>query len=324
VKPTLIVVIDNASHDGSPDLIAEAYPQVVVLRNQKNEGFANANNQAIAYLLAQGVDFVWILNNDTIVAHRCLEALIETAEIHPGAGYSAKIYYETPCDLIWYAGAFRHPLHCAPVHETSSNLDFLATDGAMPVDFVSGCCMFVPAHVLRTYGAFVASYVAYSEDSDWCWRIRTAGLQLYYVPNAVLWHRLSASLRKNTSDGQTDEITPFAAHLMVRNHLWTVRRHVKQRHKRWFHLSINVGIQVRNVLFAMFRRKWRLTLATSRGLLDGLLQIPPADIPDWGRHWLERIQTIDGFSDSQGSLAMIQSIADGELDESGNQQSQAR
>jgi GT2 family glycosyltransferase len=281
VKPTLIIVVDNASQDGSPEQITAAFPQIVMIRNQRNEGFAGANNQAIAYLLAQNVEYIWVLNNDTTVAPDCLETLIRVAGTHPVAGYSAKIYYETPPDRIWYAGAHRHPWHCAPKHELTLKMESLAVDGAVAVDFISGCSIFTPADILYRYGAFNTGYIAYSEDSDWCWRVQRAGLPLYFVPGAVLWHHLSASLRKNTANGRSDEITPFAARLMVRNHLWTVRTHLQHRARRWFHLVVNLAIQVRNIILSTLRGNWPFAQATLQGLWEGLTCKVPVDIPQW-------------------------------------------
>lgn len=279
ICPSLIVVVDNASHDGSPEQVVAAFPQIVMLRNQSNAGFTGGNNRAIEYLLQRDVDYVWILNNDTLVAKDCLEMLLCAAQSHFAAGYSAKIFYEMPPDKIWYAGAYRHSWHGAPKHETSGMMDATAQKGVVSVDFISGCCMLCPASILHEYGAFVTSYIAYSEDSDWCWRVRSAGMPLYYVPSAILWHRLSASLRKNTARYESEQITPVAAYLMVRNHFWTVRRHVQQP-RLSLYLAVNTGIQFRNLLFFAMSGRWSLAKATARGFVSGLIQPVPSDIPD--------------------------------------------
>lgn len=279
--PSLVVVVDNASHDDSPAHIATAYPEIVLIRNQRNEGFSGANNQAIEYLMQQDMDYIWILNNDTLVAADCLEKLLKHAQQSPTAAYSAKIYLESPSNQLWYAGAHRHPLHLAPIHDTTNIAQFQDTEQVVPVDFLSGCCIFAAALVFAQLGGFVTSYVAYSEDSDWSWRATTAGVPLYYVPSAVMWHRLSASLKKNTGNNSDAPITPRALYLMIRNHLWTVRRHASPRNMRYRSLAINVGIQLRNFANAMLHANMSSAMATAHGLCDGLLKPLPTDIPRW-------------------------------------------
>lgn len=286
VRPDLIVVVDNASQDGSPEqLEAQFGHNIVLIRNAGNEGFAGANNQAIAYLLQHNADYLWILNNDTIVAADCLARLLSVAQRHADAGaVSAKIYYDTPPDRIWYAGAYRHAWHGAPKHELTGAMDAAAVGDAVSVEFVSGCCMLASACVFRTYGGFARSYVAYSEDSDWCWRVRDAGLRLYYAPQAVMWHKLSASVKKNTGGQAQDQITPFAGRLMVRNHLWTVRKRQKPAMRRWLCLGVNIGIQVRNICLFAARSNFPLAKATWDGLRQGLAEPAADDAPMWPCH----------------------------------------
>jgi len=272
-QPDLIVVIDNASIDGSPTTIADTFPQVSLIRNQCNVGFAGGNNQAIEFLLSNGCDYIWILNNDTIVARDCLTVLLKTAQRYPAAaGFSGKIYYDDPPDRLWYAGATRHPIHKAPKHFSTDILDCQAVGGAVPVNFISGCCMLAPGWVFQKVGGFINAYVAYSEDSEWCWCVTKLGLSLYYVPSACLWHRLSASVKKNTSHSR-------AIYLMGRNHLWTVRRHIDGYLFRTFCILVNAGIQVRNCAVQLLKGNVKAAWAGMRGLMSGLFGALPTDIP---------------------------------------------
>ena len=281
-KPDRIVVVDNASVDGSPDRIRDTFPQVAIMRNPVNVGFAAGNNLGIEFLLQEGMDYIWILNNDTVVADDCLTTLLEAARKNPqAAGLSGKILcYDQPGDPVWYAGAVRHPLHCAPKHLLKPILDERSVNGVVEVDFISGCCMFVPSRILERFGGFVGSYTAYSEDSEWCWRIRRDEQKLFYVPVARLWHRVSASTRKNL--GQDEAIPVYALYLMIRNHLWTVRKHAGKLSK-WCCLVVNLGIQIRNVFSDVARGRMRAARSSLRGLVSGLLDPVPDDIPVWTR-----------------------------------------
>ena len=283
VTPDHIVVVDNGSADGTPARIASEYPSITVIRNGSNEGFTGANNQGIALLLERNVDYIWILNNDTLVARDCLAVLVAAALHHPrAAGLSGKIFYDVPPDRLWYAGAVRHWMHRAPKHIATSILDSRAVGGVVAVEFISGCCMFIPAWAFRKCGGFLRSYVAYSEDSEWCWRVIKAGEGLLYVPNAYIWHKVSASVRKNTSTSSTQAISLPAWHLMVRNHLWTVRRHAAGEHRpRLLVLLANILLQSRNILKAALRGEFALGKVLVKGLLEGLLGEVPQDAPRW-------------------------------------------
>ena len=271
VKPDKIVVVDNASVDGSADKITATFPNVVMIRNETNRGFAGGNNQGIKYLLKQGVDYIWLLNNDTIVAADCLEKLMATAiQYSQATGFSAKIFYDDPSDRIWYAGAYRHRWHLGVKHLLKPILDESAVNGAVPVPFISGCCMVVPSWTWRQYGSFIEEYIGYSEDSEWCWRVTRAGGKLYYVPGAVLWHKLSASIRKNTGGGNRYATSPWACYFMYRNQIWTVRRHAKG-FSRKLALSVNFCIIVKNIGIWLLEGKIDLVRSSIRGLTDGFL-----------------------------------------------------
>ena len=274
VKPNLIVVVDNASIDGSVDEIAVSFPGVIMIRNETNRGFTGGNDQGIAYMLSQGVDYIWLLNNDTTIAQDCLEKLIAAAIRYPkAAGFSAKIFYDAPSGRIWYAGAYRHRWHLGIKHLLEPVLDVSAVNGVVPVPFISGCCMFVPSWAWKQYGDLIEEYVCYSEDNEWCWRITRAGGTLCYVPGAVLWHKLSASVRRNTGMENRSGIPSKAWYFMCRNQFWTVRQHT-EGFARKLALAVNAGIVVKNAAIWLFQGKTDLVWSCFKGLIDGFLRCP--------------------------------------------------
>lgn len=282
VQPDRIVVVDNGSVDGSAENIADSFPFVTIIHNAMNVGFASANNQGMELLLREGVDYVWLLNSDTTVANDCLAALVEVTQRHPAAaGFSGKIYYQEPKDRLWYAGAIRHPIHRAPQHLLTASADHRYATGSVPVPFISGCCMFIPSGTLRQFGGFIPSYIAYSEDSEWCWRVTRAHQNLYYVPEARLWHRLSASVKKNDSTSPKRGVPGYALYLMNRNHLWTVRKHTSWPFGKPVTLAANIAIQIRNILTYVIKWDSLLIGASIAGLIDGLFAPVPPDVPSW-------------------------------------------
>jgi GT2 family glycosyltransferase len=277
IKPDKIVVVDNGSTDGSLDRIKDSFPRVAFIENKENRGFAEGNNQGIAYLLDDGMDYIWLLNNDTIVDHCCLEIILNVAKGYPdGAGFTGKTYYDESKDRLWYAGAFRHPWHLSVKHFDQPILDDQTRDGAARVPFISGCCMFVPAWAWKNYGQLLGDYIAYSEDNEWCWRVSKKGGGLFYVPSAILYHKLSASIKKNTNS-TTSDITPLAWFLMTRNYFFTLRIHAEGLRKVMA-MTVGVGLTARNVLIWAIGHRRQSAQAALRGMLAGLFKKPPVRI----------------------------------------------
>ena len=279
VRPDKIVVVDNASADDSIPRISAEFPDTVFIKNTENRGFAAANNQGIKLLLDSGADFVWILNNDTVVSGDCLKNLIAAADSYPQiAGFSGKIFRDSGPELLWYAGAYRHPLHAAPKHILQATLDPQAVNGGVEVPFISGCCMFIPSWGLRKHGGFIEKYIAYYEDSEWCWRATNSGAKLCYVPDAALTHKVSASVKKNNKSADT---LWFVRYLMNRNQLWTVRLRAKNIPHKIVFLAFNILIQVRDIISYICRGQLKNALLMCRSLCAGLFQAVPEDLPVW-------------------------------------------
>jgi GT2 family glycosyltransferase len=276
IKPDLIVVVDNASIDGSPERIQSTFPDMELIRNASNNGFAGANNQGIQLLLERGMDYIWVLNNDTAVAQDCLEVMLGVAKKYPdAAGLTGKIFYDYPPDRIWYAGGYRHPLHLGPKHREDPGLDNKTKDGAVEVAFISGCSMLVPSGAWRRLGGFVEDYVIYSEDSEWCWRAINAGATLLYIPKAVLWHKLGATVTKNLHKRSRSKTSPRIVYLTRRNHIWSIRKHATGLSK-WISLGISIGAQIRNMGRYLLKADLDLLRSNAKGLTDGLFTEVPA------------------------------------------------
>ena len=277
VIPNHIVVVDNGSKDDSVCQITRRFGGVIMVRKAENIGFAAATNEGIDILLQKNVDYIWILNNDTRVDTTCLSILLEMAKKHPAAaGFSGKVFVDSAERFIWYGGAVRNFFHLAPKHLLTECLDGAAVDGVVKVEFISGCCLFAPALILRQYGGFVPEYIAYSEDSEWCWRVTKAGGVLLYVPSAHLWHKVSASVRKN-ADGRSaeDRIPAYCLYLMIRNHLWTIRAREDRTIRRWIGLGTTVLVQAKNLVWYLVRHRPDLMRRAAHGIADGLIRPTP-------------------------------------------------
>jgi GT2 family glycosyltransferase len=207
-----VVVVDNGSQDGSPEALSDrfgaAIDQVV---NQENLGYARGINVGIRYALAQGADYILLLNNDTLVDETLVERLIEISETDPAvAVLGPAIYYDDEPERFWRLGAVKQRWMPIPYEIGRDVLDTGQFPMPFDVDYVTGCAMWVPAELFRTVGLLDERFFMYYEDADFCERVRSAGHRITVVPQARVWHKVS---------GSTRELKPWAAYHQTRNRI---------------------------------------------------------------------------------------------------------
>ena len=196
------LIVDNGSTDGSPDAIRAAFPAVEVIANEDNLGFARASNIGIEHALQQGADYVLLLNNDTLVDKRLLTELVAVGESDSQIGMLVpKIYYPSTGSgrshgekgRLWSAGAQwrRFPPRVTIIG--FGREDGPAYSIQREVDYATGCAMLVKRDVFDRVGMFDPAFFMYHEDYDFSARVRRGGYRIVYVPQAVMWHKVSAS-----------------------------------------------------------------------------------------------------------------------------------
>lgn len=192
------LVVDNGSSDGSDQVIQTAFPNVEFIANERNLGFAGGANVGLEYARRQGADYVLFINNDTILDRALLKELVQVAEARPRAGLLApKIYCYNEPTRLWAAGA-----RLARFPPRVKMIGFGQPDGPQydqlrRVDYATGCALLIRRQVLETVGGFDPVYFpAYHEDYDFSARVTQAGWEIWYVPTAKLWHKVSRSQRK--------------------------------------------------------------------------------------------------------------------------------
>ena len=193
-----VVIVDNGSSDGSPERIAEQFPQHLLIRNQSNLGFAAGNNVGIRDLVRRGVDYVLLLNNDTEVSPDMLRLLVDTAESDPRIGVvGPKIYYYDQAKTIWSAGGAVNRLGHS-WHLRADELDDGSPEKLLDVGYVTGCAILVKSSVIQAIGVLDERFFIYFEETEWCSRARNAGFRVVYEPRAHMWHKITQTAR-NTS-----------------------------------------------------------------------------------------------------------------------------
>lgn len=195
------VVVDNHSPEPIDDL-EKRFPDVRVIKNSQNLGFAEGNNVGIRYALKQGADYVLILNNDTKVDKNFLFHLIRQGDLinqsgvlgpkiyfAPGYEYHKKRYKpQERGKVFWYAGGLIDWNNVYCFHRGVDEVDKGQYEKIEETDFVSGCAMLVKKEVFEKIGFFDRRYFLYLEDVDFCLRAKKAGFKIIYVPLAKVWH----------------------------------------------------------------------------------------------------------------------------------------
>ncbi len=201
-----IIVIDNGSTDGSVEAIRKKFPSVDVIENKENLGFTGGNNVGIKRALANGADFVWLLNNDTAVDKNALEALVVSFSDEKVGITGSKIYFSAGREfhkerykkselgkVFWYAGGRIDWQNMYASHRGVDEVDGGQYDTTEETPFVTGCSMMVRKEVFEKIGFFDEKFFAYLEDLDFCLRARRAGYKLLYVPRSIVWHKNAGS-----------------------------------------------------------------------------------------------------------------------------------
>lgn len=182
-----IVLVDNGSTDGSVGHFARAVPSVELLQTGSNLGFGGGCNVGIRHALAQGAEFVWLINSDATVASDALTALVQVADQNPSAGAIGSVLFDADVATrvqLWGGGRvglwLGRSVHCR-------------VPG--PIDFVSGASVLLRSAALDQVGLFdEASFFMYWEDTDLGFRLRNAGWRLGVAEGSKVWHKQSTSL----------------------------------------------------------------------------------------------------------------------------------
>lgn len=216
--PHTVYVVDNASTDGTADIVAAEFPAVQVLRNTKNLGFASGNNVGIHAAFSEGADAVLVLNNDTTLESDALAELIAAARAHPEAGIiNPLILFAQPPHRVWFAGAevgtwtARSPLHGHNAPRTT------IADAVRPIGRAAGTAMLITRACYERIGGFDDALFMYFEDVEYSLRARKAGLAILLAPRAIVYHHISVSTGGAKS--------PSSVYYNTRNGIVAMERH---------------------------------------------------------------------------------------------------
>lgn len=187
-----VVVVDNASTDGSVELLSKEFPQVFMIRNKKNLGFSKANNQGIRYALAKNAEYILLLNNDVEILHeKWLRSLVGVIESDSSIGIAG-------CKLLYPDGRIQHAGGVIKLkgayNRGECQEDKGQYDRTEPVDYVTGAALLIKSDVIRKIGLLDEGFSPlYYEDADLCVRTRLYGYKVLYTADPTLIHHCGSS-----------------------------------------------------------------------------------------------------------------------------------
>lgn len=197
------VVLDNASQDGSADAVAEAFPQVELIRSAENLGFAKANNVVAAQA---HTEWLLLLNPDTECHAGAVDNLLAFARAHPQAGiYGGRTVFPdgrlnvascwnriTPWSVFCLATGLTAAFPRSPLFDTEA-MGGWQRDTVREVDIVVGCFLMIRRDLWKQLGGFDLRYFMYGEDADLCLRARRRGFRPMITPDAEIMHIIGAA-----------------------------------------------------------------------------------------------------------------------------------
>ncbi len=210
-----IFVVDNASDDGSVEMLRVHFPGVLVIANEKNVGFARANNMALA---RSSGDFILLINPDTVVQEDTFDVMLTAFQDNPEIGMAGcKIL--NPDGTLQLACRRGFPTPWVAFTKISGlstlfprtkifgkyNVTYRDPDQSYDVDAISGSFMMIRKPVYEEIGGLDETFFMYGEDLDWCYRIQQAGWKIRYIPDTKIIHYKGESTRRS----DIDEIRTF-------------------------------------------------------------------------------------------------------------------
>lgn len=263
-----ILVLDQASEDGSGEKLLRLYnddSQVEVILNDKNYGFSGGMNIGIQKALDLNAEYIFILNNDTIIDSECVQLLFDTIISHSDAAVSgpAIMYHSNP-EKLWQAGGFFNKFKMGVSVPDKGKKYSEINQITSEVSFLTGCALLVPRKTFQKVGLFDASLFFYGDDVDYGLRIKKSGLKMLFVPAAKVWHKIE--------DITVDRTTPYVLYHLARSTVIVLRKNFSGIEKYY-------GILLQFTLYTSFRiwqtikgrKGWNSITSWMKGLIDGMV-----------------------------------------------------
>ncbi len=253
-----VMVLDNHSTDGSVEAIQTSFPQVSIVQLEENKGYAGNNNVGIQKALDKHADWVFVLNEDTVLAPDCLSKMIEVGENDPEIGIVGPlVYHYDESDFIQTAGGVLGR-YWESQHLAADELDQGQYQAPRVVDWISGCGILVRRSVIEEVGMIDERYFYYWEETEWCLRAGLNGWKVVNVPDAKMWHK---GVQRN------HQPKPSVTYYATRNRLLTISKHHAPL-RIWIHTWAQL---LRTLISWSVKPKWRSKREHRDALWQGMM-----------------------------------------------------
>ena len=264
-----LMLVDNASSDGTVEVVRREFPQVEVLALDENKRFAGGNNAGIRRALESGADAIMLVNNDVEAAGGLLDHLLGAIERDPEAGAAGPlIFFDPPRDHIWYGGGVCIPALGYTAHRGLREVDRNQFKSIESTGYLTGCCLLASRAAWEKVGLLDERYFIYAEDADWSLRARTVGYRLLFVPRAMLYHKVSAA---------SGAASPWKIYHRLRAN-WTLFATHARGIARLTWLPCFVAQQAALAVWLVARGQAAAARAVPRALWDAALGRPAAEV----------------------------------------------
>lgn len=227
VKSFDILIIDNNSSDNSLKYLQTEFPDLIFIKNEKNLGFTGGCNIGIKFCIEYGYEYIFLLNNDTIAHPKLMENIYSYINVnHNVSLITGTIFYKEFPNKLWYAGGKIDYFRLKGIHlQINNNLDEVdlslkQTDN--DITFISGCMMLIKSDVFSKIGLLDDYFFANYEDVDFCIRANSSGLTMAYLPEAIIWHKVSPNFKSKSS---LIKFKPILYYLKARNKTYLIKKY---------------------------------------------------------------------------------------------------
>lgn len=259
-----VIVVDNGSRTDPGDELVKLFPFITYLRSEQNLGFAGGNNLALR--VAKG-DYLFFVNNDAEITPFAIERLVQLLQNTPQAGIVSPLICfhpteqpDTPAGRIQYAGmTAMQPFTGRNRMLGRGELNRGQYNRPFQTAYAHGAAMLISRKTLETVGPMSEDYFLYYEELDWCERIRKAGFEVWVEPNAVVWHRESATM---------NHMGAIKTFYMTRNRIRFMQRHFGGWRFWVFRAYFNLVAAPKQALGSLLRLDWQGINAFLKGALS--------------------------------------------------------
>lgn len=253
-----IYIVDNQSTDDSTVWLLKNYPEINIIQNEKNFGYAQGYNLALPKIDA---DIICLLNSDVAVSPNWLSPVLDLFEKNENiAAIQPKILSDRNHQNFDYAGAsggfidaLGYP-YCRGRLLFNIEKDKNQYDNAQPIFWASGACLFVRKNVFEALHGFDERFFAHQEEIDLCWRIHQLNKEVWVCPESMVYHWGGATLKENS---------PQKTYLNFRNNLWMLYKNLPNNTK-FFILPIRLILDGFTAILFLFKNGFAHLLAIAK------------------------------------------------------------